>query len=406
MKKISILLALLLAVNIGFACTTAVISGKATPDGRPLLWKLRDTETFENKLKYFDDGKYSYIGLINSDDAEGKQVWSGSNNAGFAIMNSASFNLRAKDDTTSYRDREGIVIKEALMQCATVDEFEAFLKNYPKPMGVEANFGVIDAKGNAAYFETSDNSYTKFDANDPIVAPNGYIIRTNYSFTGKPNVGYGFIRFQTTQDLFYTAAGENKIDLNFILRDVSRSQYNALTQIDLYDELPQTYNENYYRNNQDCIVRYGTTNSMVIQGVKKNEDPALTTLWTILGNPLSAVAIPTWVTDKVELPVFMTAEEDFNSPSSDKSLQLCDEIFYPIKRGSGKAYVNFSKLANKENNGIVQKLLPVEKKVLTKSNSMIDTWRSKNKVDVKEMKEFYQWIDQYMIDSYRKLFDI
>lgn len=26
------------------ACTSAVISGKVTPDGRPLLWKNRDTD--------------------------------------------------------------------------------------------------------------------------------------------------------------------------------------------------------------------------------------------------------------------------------------------------------------------------------------------------------------------------
>jgi hypothetical protein len=28
-----------------FPCTVAVVSGKATPDGRPLLWKNRDTSS-------------------------------------------------------------------------------------------------------------------------------------------------------------------------------------------------------------------------------------------------------------------------------------------------------------------------------------------------------------------------
>ena len=29
-------------------CTTAVVSGSATPDGRPLLWKNRDTDEANN----------------------------------------------------------------------------------------------------------------------------------------------------------------------------------------------------------------------------------------------------------------------------------------------------------------------------------------------------------------------
>jgi len=42
---LAILLSLLLPGGVGLvnACTTAVISGKATRDGRPLLWKNRDT---------------------------------------------------------------------------------------------------------------------------------------------------------------------------------------------------------------------------------------------------------------------------------------------------------------------------------------------------------------------------
>ncbi len=70
------------------ACTTAIISGKYTTDGRPLLYKHRDSGFYQNKLMYFKDGAYEYIGLVNSEDVEGIEVWSGSNSAGFAIMNS------------------------------------------------------------------------------------------------------------------------------------------------------------------------------------------------------------------------------------------------------------------------------------------------------------------------------
>lgn len=401
-KKSILSLLLLVVVKLSLACTTAVISGKATPDGRPLLWKLRDTEAYENKLMYMEDGKYAAVGLVNSDDAEGTQIWSGSNEMGFAIMNSASFNLR-NNDTITYRDKEGFLMKQALISCATVDEFEQFLKDYPKPMGVEANFGVIDATGAAAYFETDDNGYTKFDANDPVLAPNGYIIRSNYSYTGTPNVGYGFIRFSTTESLFYEAAGANQLDLDFLMNKVSRSQYNSLTKVDLFENLPADEFDATYVNNQDCITRYSTTNSMVIQGVKDGENADFTTIWTILGNPLSAVNIPVWVDKKVSLPEVMTAVEDFNSPMCDMSLILKD-VFHPITRGSGTAYMDMSKVANLMGTGIYQKIKPLEDEIVARGKGLLDKWRRKGKRDQEDVKEFYKYLDETVQPVYRSLF--
>ena len=50
------------------ACTSAVISGKVTPDGRPLLWKNRDTDFPQNSVRYFSDGcvdRYERRGLLH-----------------------------------------------------------------------------------------------------------------------------------------------------------------------------------------------------------------------------------------------------------------------------------------------------------------------------------------------------
>jgi len=101
MKKKFIVLGLLLffVVMTGFACTTAVISGKATKDGRPMLWKNRDTYSVNNKIMIFHDGKYTYVGLVNSKDKTGKSIWIGYNSAGFAIMNAASYWRRPVDET-------------------------------------------------------------------------------------------------------------------------------------------------------------------------------------------------------------------------------------------------------------------------------------------------------------------
>ena len=73
----------------------------------------------------------------------------------------------------------------ALGKCASVDDFAALLDSLPRPMGVRTNFGVIDAAGNGAYFETDDNGYTRFDLAD---TPDGVMIRTNYAYSGRPIV--------------------------------------------------------------------------------------------------------------------------------------------------------------------------------------------------------------------------
>ena len=126
MKKIfslSILLvtALLCAVPAD-ACTSAIFTGKATPDGRPLLWKHRDTGELDNRIEFFPAGgsrKYSFIGLVNSDVEDG-EVWTGTNEAGFSIMNTASYNLQS--ESADFEDQEGAVMYKALGSCRTLQD--------------------------------------------------------------------------------------------------------------------------------------------------------------------------------------------------------------------------------------------------------------------------------------------
>lgn len=66
------------------ACTSAVVSGKVTPDGRPLLWKHRDTSFLRNHIAYVQGEKYAFIANANSDTfpAE-REAWMGTNESGF-----------------------------------------------------------------------------------------------------------------------------------------------------------------------------------------------------------------------------------------------------------------------------------------------------------------------------------
>ena len=405
-QRINIVIAFLIVI-FSFeplqACTTAIVSGKYTADGRPLLFKQRDTPQLENKLVAFQDGKYPYLGLVNTKDTLGKEVFGGFNKAGFAIMNSASYNLNPND---SGKDDgvDGLIMKLALQKCATLADFEHLLDSLPKPLNVSSNFGVIDAKGGAAYYETGNYNYKKYDANDPDIAPLGYLVRTNFSYSGDRKQDKGLSRYQAAQDLLYQASLTNSISVDFFI-NVSRSLKHGITHTNLYDDIPASGSEAAFSAFRDYIPRYVTASSIVVQGITKNESPNLTTMWTTLGSPLTTVAVPVWITSGLKLPEILVADKQGKAKLNDWSLQLKKQLF-PIERGEGADYINLSALLTKDQKGILQKILPIEKQVQSQSSVYQHKWRTAGAIDEKEILLFYNWVDKFISQSYHDTFDI
>jgi len=398
----NLLIVVLSTVHTTFPCTTAIVSGKATLDGRPLLLKNRDADALQNRLVYFFDGKYKFIGLVNSKDASNSEVWCGYNSAGFAIMNSASYNLK-QNDTTKLSDREGIIMKLALERCATLQDFEELLDELDKPLGVEANFGVIDASGGAAYYETDNFKYTKFDANDPAVAPFGYLIRTNYSVSGIANKGAGYIRFKTASDLFAKQYETGKISFEFLINDVPRCLIHSFTGENLTSGIPSSAQDTDYVFFRDYIPRYYSSAAVVVQGVKNGEKPDLVTMWSIIGFPLTSVIIPVWLIEDGVIPLILQADENGNAPLCDLALKLKDKVF-PVQTDAKENYLNLAALINKENTGVRQKIIPVEDEILTKAKEMMHRWRITG-INNSEVKEFYKWIDSSVISEIKSRFE-
>ena len=405
MKKLMVLLVTFLLVCCLHvdACTSIIISGKHTPDGRPIMWKNRDTDTYQNAIMYFNDGKYKSIGLIDSDDPAGKSVWIGYNSAGFAIMNTASYNLILKD-TIDLKDQEGVLMREALMQCATVDEFEIFLKDHKKPLGVEANFGVIDANGSGAYFEVSNFTFQKLDVDNPAIAPMGYLIHTNFSFTGDPNSGSGQIRYKTAEDLFYQAAQQNNLTVRFILQDVSRSLWHSLTKTDLKKSCSDNPSEEKFMNFTDFIPRYFSSSAVAIQGVKPGENVEYTTMWAVLGFPLTSVVTPLWLCMGQNQPAYVTLDKNGVAPLCNKAIFLKEQLF-PIQKSYGANYININALYNGAGTGIMQKLKPLDDQIFDESNRKLDAWR-KDKNFKNEIPGFYHELEKKIREQYLALFGI
>ena len=412
MKKIVIqllFLMLLLSSNLTKACTTAVISGKYTKDGRPMLWKNRDTWAVNNVLRYFDDGKYAYVGLVNSRDLKGKSVWIGVNTEGFAIMNSASYNLNL-DNNAKLTGLEGRIIKKALATCKSLADFEALLNNLKRPTGLEANFGVIDAQGGAAYYEINNFKYVKFDANDPRVAPFGYLIRTNYSHTGK--FGFessGYIRYNTTNQLFYSQVSTYEgLSAQFIQQNVAKGLYHSLLKEDLFEKygnMPP--NQTKYVNFRDYIPRALSSSSVVVEGVNKGEDPSLATMWSNVGFPLSSIMVPTWASSK-KLPEIVRYNKKYkDSPICYAALQLKKYKIMNIRWGKvDHDYININALSNNRGTGITQITKRYEKEIYKKTYQLLKKWRKAGKSNQKDIREMYKWVNENIKNAYKKEFDI
>ncbi|WP_233216261.1 peptidase C45 [Blastopirellula marina] len=295
-----------------FACTTAVISGRATIDGRPILWKNRDTrDTNHNEVIQWNDGKYKAIAVVN---AGGKSaVWMGVNEAGFCIENSVSRDLSAEGEKKG--PGNGGFMKLALETCETVADFKRLLEETDKEgRKTIANFGVIDAKGGAALFETGPYKHLMFDANDPATAPDGVIVRSNFATSAcelPAEPAPEQITEIASHDRYLRACSllkkpdQPKISFDYVLRNCARDLCDAeLAAIpgsvnSTEGSLPERIST------ANTISRSFTVSVAVFHGVRPGEDPRLTTMWTMLGEPTFTIAVPCWVSSS-EVAVQLT----------------------------------------------------------------------------------------------------
>ena len=408
MKNILLLLGLLAgAVTSAFACTSAVVSGKATPDGRPLLWKHRDTGFLKNHVEYVRGEKYDFIAVVNSEDfCQKHEAWIGTNSAGFALMNTQSYNLVDMDDDEEERGAaNGRVIYRALEVCATVDDFRHFLDTIAKPSMIEANFGVIDAQGGALMVEVDYYAYKVYDANDPAVAPAGYVARTNFSVSGTHGIGAGVVRYQEAERLLGPMAGNRQVTPQRIFGEVARSFHNCVLDIDLKQPPFTGAGASGWFVDQDFIPRSSTSCSVVVQGVKPGERAELTTMWTVLGYPPTGVAVPLWVDEALPAMAKMDATLG-TSPLSYWSLRLEERVFrLHAGMGSGR-YMHWATLYNEQGQGYMQLLARVEDEYFRLTEQVLERWRKNNRIDRGEMQALYRRLDNPGLwKMYRDLFE-
>ncbi len=386
------------------SCTTFLISGKYTQDGKSLLFKNRDAAENQNALAYFNDGKYPYLGLVDGNHESKTMVWGGYNSKGFAIMNSAAFNNNI-GDTSKFIDQEGIIMKKALMTCVTLKDFENLLNSLPKPWGLDANFGVIDAYGGAAFYETGNHDFQKFDANDPTIAPDGLLTRSNFSTRSDVTKGYGICRYNTAQAVLQKAVKDKTLTPQFIFNNLSRNLTHDITKTDLTKNLPinkQTVDMRFFI---DYIPRNNTTSALVIVGAKDEKHIHETMMWTILGFPLTSIAIPSWLAgNNEELPNLVKLQSNNTSQICTAALKMKAECF-PLTYDKGYNYIDLSKVINQEKTGYMQQLQIIEKEVFRQTNVFIQELEKGIK-NLNDISNFHLQIDNYIRKAYKEILNI
>lgn len=322
-KFLKVLLLTIVAFPVG-ACTSALISGPMSRSGNPILWKHRDSGFEHNFIEKIEatDSTAAYVALFNGGDSLLLEAWCGVNDRGFAVMNTASYNLAP--DTARLRDREGLIMTDALRSCRSVNDFAYLLNSLPRPIGVQANFGVLDSTGNGAYFETSDTGFVRFD-----LPADSLLIRTNFSVSGACGEGLGRARYQAAEHLFQPYMAANSFTPRLLTDTLSRSFYDVKRRVDLLSQTSMAE----VVDRGDFIPRRSTSASIAIE---LGPEP---TMWVILGYPPLSQAQPVTL-DNIPSGMRPTLP-GARSPLSSRNVTLRNQLFM---RRNGQWVVNLSKL--------------------------------------------------------------
>jgi hypothetical protein len=370
MKKILPILWVTLAVLAAappplHGCTTAVISPGAAADGRPMLWKNRDTDFLNNKVLFVSESPYSYLALVNAEDRSGRWVYAGLNSAGFAIFNSVAYNL--PETGGDMKDLEGMIMADALRRCASVDDFEAFLKeNLGPSLGSLANFGVLDARGGAALFEVSNHAYKKITAADQ---PEKYLVNTNFARSGENGAGAGYLRFERASQLFRQAP-LGQLSPSWILSRFSRDTGHALVRQPAFSQFREFSGKTpCWLASRDTIDRESTSAAVVVCGRKPGAADSLATFWVQLGEPLFTIAVPLWV-ESGSVPALLS--EGRTAPLLLEAQRL-KKLGRPYPEGDRREYLEITRLDNREKTGFLPALLKAEGEIFAMTAEFLKT---------------------------------
>jgi hypothetical protein len=349
------------------ASTVAIVGGSATPDGRALLMKNRDNSEGPNQeYVYHFDSPFSYVGVTYKDTTN--QVWGGVNNVGFAIINSNIWNF---PDPIPGPDDDGFIILLALRTCRVVDDFQLIMDSTNNTGRTRpANYGVVDATGNGAFFEAGGTFYNRYNLGDSSAAPHGYMVRANFAYSGS-SYHLGQNRHDRVMALLDSAYAGNFITHQYITQVIQRDLVSDRT--DPYP-LPFQGKEGTLpygiMHDHECINRDISMSAMVIQTTLPTENPLLSTLWAQVGEPIATTSLPLWVRAE-STPVEFDGPPEIGSSLNNKALQLKNYLY---QHPTGDTLDTW-RLIDDRGQGVLPVLVNLENQAIFRGDSALAAWR-------------------------------
>jgi hypothetical protein len=272
-----------LLTSSAIACTIGAFGTGSTSDGRPVLWKNRDVSNANQAMRFLQGSRFRYVTNIYAGDT--LNAWAGINEAGFAIMNSNSFNID---------DDDGTVMNLALGSCASLDDFARLLDSLNvNGRQTPANYGAFDATGSAAVFEASNDFYVRHNTSEDSL---DFLIRANYSMSGNPARQTGRNRYLRAMQLALPVAAAQLVDVRFVVRTLARD-LGALN----FDPYPLPFDSvlgglpRGFLPTESSLCRVTTRSVEVMVGPRPGASPATGMMWVMLGPAEVSLPIPLWV---------------------------------------------------------------------------------------------------------------
>lgn len=310
------------ALQAGESGAIALVGAEATREGRPLLWKNRDSDNRECEVAYFRGARYDFIGVINRNDTA--RVWMGLNTAGFALVHA-----QAWDADSAKTARVGALIKEALGFCGRAQELGRLLALHAETSDCfPAAFACLDAFGGETLFEMGDKSLVRITPWDSSAAKPGFLVRSDFTLTGGAGTPQGAWRYQRAHQRLRAAAPAHQLDVPWLIKRVARDL--ASEEIDPWPlpfagrlgDAPHGFIPT-----RSSLNGHRTVTCAVIQGVRPGENPRLATMWIIPGEPVCGIALPLWPASG-EIPEAFDGKE---GSELNQTLTRIRSRFYPKK---------------------------------------------------------------------------
>lgn len=425
---------ILIAAKPAMSCTVAVVSGRAATDGRPMIWKNFDmSQYWHQQVKHFpaeNNITGSYYLLYHDNDS----IWTsssaitpqaGANQAGFSIAVAAVTEYNIINAASNYNTH---LLHDAVINCATLTDFEDLLNNWPKSHSghaVSANYVAIDAQGGAALYEvytgnyiypTTKIMYKKYDANTgEVVDYKGNVL--------KAAQGDSFIGFHVRSNLnsyFPNNSGsERYLRANSLLTELAaidlstgKTQLNPKNIMNIVSkDVTGSSGNNSNYDTAYSISRSQTRSGTVVEGVPSGGDPRLTVFWSALGEPSISVYVPAIIGAEAA-PSYLYMDKISDGAISDNSdisvLNLAEDaretykkLIYSSNRGSAITGPYDSTINKNELAKVQQWTFTLEDSVVNNTENFLRFYQDNPEfITSSSLHAFQEHCAKYVYDNY------